>query len=158
MEAIIEILEKVVMLTAEIGIKLVELVGILVLLYTVFRAIYGCITHDTHVRLQLAQGIALALEFKLGGEVLRTVTTRTWDEIAMLGGIIALRGALTLLLHWEIKNEEGRVGEHIEIASKLHEAKEKGVDLQQYAKKVHRLKAQGKPVTLHTHTEVKKDS
>ena len=53
-----------------------------------------------------AQGIALALEFKLGGEVLRTVVVREWAELGILGAIIALRGLLTFLIHWEIKNEE----------------------------------------------------
>jgi len=57
----------------------------------------------------LAQGIALALEFKLGGEVLRTVIVREWNELLILGGIILLRGALTFLIHWEIKNEESRM-------------------------------------------------
>jgi uncharacterized membrane protein len=60
------------------------------------------------VRLVLAQGIALALEFKLGGEVLRTVIVREWSELLILGAIIALRAALTFLSHWEIHNEEKR--------------------------------------------------
>ena len=49
--------------------------------------------------------------FELGGEVLRTVLARDWNELAILGAVIALRGALTVLLHWEIKNErqEGRL-------------------------------------------------
>jgi uncharacterized membrane protein len=61
-----------------------------------------------HIRLDLAEGIALALEFKLGGEVLRTVIVREWTELLILGAIIALRGALTLLIHWEISVEEKR--------------------------------------------------
>ena len=54
----------------------------------------------------LAQGIALALEFKLGGEVLRTVVVREWAELGILGAIILLRATLTFLIHWEIKNEK----------------------------------------------------
>ena len=42
----------------------------------------------------------------MGGEVLRTVIVRTWDELAILGAIIVLRGALTFLLHWEIRTEK----------------------------------------------------
>lgn len=43
--------------------------------------------------------------------MLRTVLARDWNELAILGAVIALRGALTVLLHWEIKNErqEGRL-------------------------------------------------
>ena len=59
--------------------------------------------------MKLAQGIALALEFKLGSEVLRTVIVREQSELIMLGLIILLRGALTFLIHWEIKGEESRL-------------------------------------------------
>lgn len=31
---------------------------------------------------------------------------REWKEIGIVAGIIALRAALTFLLHWEIKEEE----------------------------------------------------
>ena len=98
--------------TAEIGIRLVELAGIMVLLITAVQGVIQYFHHDSSVRLKLAEGIALALEFKLGGEVLRTVLARDWNELAILGAVIALRGALTVLLHWEIKNEK-REHEHV---------------------------------------------
>ncbi len=31
---------------------------------------------------------------------------REWAELGILGAIIVLRGVLTFLIHWEIKNEE----------------------------------------------------
>lgn len=64
---------------------------------------------NAQVRLTLAEGIALALEFKLGGEVLRTVVVREWSELVILGAIIFLRGALTLIIHWEIRSEQTRL-------------------------------------------------
>ena len=106
MTAVVHFLEDVVRYSAEIGIRLVELAGILVLMITAVQGLIGYFKKDPHIRLKLAQGIALALEFKLGGEVLRTVIARDWNELAVLGAIIALRAALTVLLHWEIKNEE----------------------------------------------------
>ena len=66
---------------------------------------------QAHIRLSLAQGISLALEFKLGGEVLRTVLVRELSELMVLGLVILLRGALTFIIHWEIKNEEARLDE-----------------------------------------------
>ena len=108
MEAIVHFLEDVVHFAAEIGITLTELVGIAILLITVGKAIVGYFRKDEHIRLDQAVGIALALEFKLGGEVLRTVIVREWTELLILGAIIALRGALTLLIHWEISVEEKR--------------------------------------------------
>jgi len=64
------------------------------------------------LRLELAQGIALSLEFKMGSEVLRTVVVRDWEELGILGAVILLRGLLTFLIHWEIKNEKQELKEH----------------------------------------------
>ena len=108
MEAIVHFLEDVVHFAAQIGITLTEMAGIAILLITVGKAIIGYFRKSEHLRLDLAEGIALALEFKLGGEVLRTVIVREWTELLILGAIIALRGALTLLIHWEITQEEKR--------------------------------------------------
>ncbi len=115
MDTIIKVLEEIVHYAAQLGIALAELAGITVLLITAVKGMISYFKNDEHLRLELAQGIALALEFKLGGEVLRTVIVREWTELLILGAIIALRGVLTLLLHWEIKVEE----EHDERMLKL---------------------------------------
>ena len=119
MEAVVHFLEQIVHYSTEIGIRVVELAGIMVLLITAAQGVVGYFKKDPHIRLKLAQGIALALEFKLGGEVLRTVLARDWNELAVLGAVIALRAALTMLLHWEIKNEE----QYVEGA--IHEIRRK---------------------------------
>ncbi len=108
MAGILTFLEGIVHLGAELGIVLAEMAGIIILIITAVRSFIACFTRDEHVRLHLAQGIALALEFKLGGEVLRTVVVRQWTELLILGAVVALRGVLTLLLHWEIRVEEER--------------------------------------------------
>lgn len=84
-----------------------EMFGIVVLVYTGVKCFVLWLRRSkTNIRLTLAQGIALSLEFKMGGEVLRTVVVREWSELGILGAIIALRAALTFLIHWEIKNEK----------------------------------------------------
>lgn len=88
------------------AIHLFELVGVIVLIVAGIRGVVNYVRHDPMVRLNLAKGMALCLEFKLGSEILRTVIVRDLSEIAIVGAIIALRAALTFLLHWEIKNEE----------------------------------------------------
>ena len=85
---------------------LMEAFGICVLVYTAVRCFLRWLKKDGNFRLELAEGIALALEFKMGGEVLRTVAVREWEELGILGAVIALRGLLTFLIHWEIKNEQ----------------------------------------------------
>ncbi len=102
-------IEEIFQIVVQCGVLLLECTGVTTLLFTTVKTIWGCIIRDPKVRLTLAKGIALALEFKLGGEVLRTVIVREWSELAILGAIIVLRGALTFLIHWEIKTEEANL-------------------------------------------------
>ena len=90
----------------EYSILLIEFVGVAVLLAAIVRAVIGLFAKKDSVRLNLAEGIALALEFKMGGELLRTVVVREWSELLILGAIILLRAALTFLIHWEIGLEK----------------------------------------------------
>ncbi len=92
-------------LVVEYIILLVEMIGIAVVIYAVVRATVALITHQKRVRLDLAEGIALALEFKLGGELLRTVVVREWKELLILGSVVLLRAAMTFLIQWEIRIE-----------------------------------------------------
>ena len=87
-------------------ILLIELIGIGVLVYTVFKTLIGLFRRHERVRLDLAEGIALSLEFKLGGELLRTVIVREWEELLILGAIVLLRAAMTFLIQWEIRIEK----------------------------------------------------
>ena len=87
------------------AILLIECIGVAVLLYTIFRAVVDLFQRDPTVKLSLAEGFALSLEFKLGGELLRTVIVREWKELLILGAVILLRAALTFLIHWEISIE-----------------------------------------------------
>lgn len=97
-----DVLQDVVLLCT----MLMELFGVCVLVYTAVKCFWRWLHKDSKCRLELAEGIALALEFKMGGEVVRTVVVREWSELGILGAIILLRGLLTFLIHWEIKNEQ----------------------------------------------------
>jgi uncharacterized membrane protein len=101
----IDILHRYQTVIIEAAILLCETIGVLILITTVIRSLIVYFRKDQHIQIMLAQGIGLALEFKLGGEVLRTVTVRGLNELTILGIIIALRGAIALLIHWEIKTE-----------------------------------------------------
>lgn len=106
MSEVITILQEVLHDVVEIATVLMEFFGVCVLVWTALRSFFHWVKRDgQNIRLALAQGIALALEFKMGGEVLRTVVVREWAELGILGAIILLRGLLTFLIHWEIENE-----------------------------------------------------
>jgi uncharacterized membrane protein len=55
------------------------------------------------VRLELGRWLALALEFELAGDILRTAVAPTWNEIGQLAAIIVLRTALNFFLRKEIE-------------------------------------------------------
>lgn len=84
---------------------LIEVVGTVILIHAVITSLIGVCKRQKHAKLKLAEGISLALEFKMGAEVLKSVVARDWNEIGMLAAIVAVRAAMVLLLHWEIKSE-----------------------------------------------------
>ena len=96
-------------------ILLIELAGIIIIVISMVRGFIGYLRRQDSTRIQLAQGIMLGLEFKIGSEVLRSVIVSGWNELGTLAAVILLRSLLTLLLHWEIKVEE----EHDERLLKL---------------------------------------
>jgi len=86
-------------------IHLLETMGVIVILFGAARDFIWYFTGKAvNVRLDLARSLALGLEFKLGGEILRTVIARDLREMAAVGAIILLRGALSFLIHWEIRH------------------------------------------------------
>lgn len=88
-------------------ILFIEMAGILIIVISMVRGFIG-FWQKKSVRIELAQGIMLGLEFKIGSEVLRSVIVSGWEELATLAAVILLRSLLTLLLHWEIGVEEKR--------------------------------------------------
>ena len=113
MHGFIENMDMILTFVVETCTILLELFGIAVLVFTAVKCFIQWIKKDNHhLRLNLAEGIALSLEFKMGSEVLRTVVVRDWEELGILGAVILLRGLLTFLIHWEIKNEENALKEN----------------------------------------------
>ena len=100
MEKVYELIEQYFDIFIKYIVLIIELIGTIVLIYAIVSAIIGLFKHQKHVRLKLAEGIALALEFKIGGELLRTVIVRNWEELLILGAVILLRAALTFLIQW----------------------------------------------------------
>ena len=101
------------------AILLIELAGILIIVISMVRGFVGYLRRDDRTRIELAQGIMLGLEFKVGSEVLRSVIVTGWNELGTLAAIILLRSLLTLLLHWEIGVEEKRQAEKLRLQSEL---------------------------------------
>ena len=56
------------------------------------------------IRLSLARSLALALEFELGADILRTAVAPSWNDVGLLAAIAALRTALNYFLGRELSS------------------------------------------------------
>lgn len=61
-----------------------------------------------NLRLGLGRWLAVALEFELAADVLRTAISPTWQEIGMLAAIAAIRTGLNYFLQLEIDRDAAR--------------------------------------------------
>lgn len=92
-------------------VSLLEIAGIFVITIGSLKAFYyylkAFLMEGRYpIRIELANALALGLEFKMGAEILKTVLVRNLNEIFILGAIILLRALLSLMIHFEMKSEE----------------------------------------------------
>jgi len=65
-------------------------------------------TTKEEIRLHLGRWLALAIEFELAADILRTAMTPTWNEIGQLAAIIVIRTVLNYFLQKDIDKAEER--------------------------------------------------
>ena len=66
--------------------------------------------YKENIRLELGKSLALALEFLLGADILKTVVAPNWHDLGILAAIAILRTALNYFLDKEIEKHERRQG------------------------------------------------
>lgn len=96
---------------AEISANVLELIGIIIIIVGSFRALIKLIRcifekKSFHVVVDLGKALSLALEFKMGAEIIKTVIIHNLEELAILGIVIVIRALLAFIIHWEIRLEE----------------------------------------------------
>lgn len=96
---------------AEISACFLEMVGILIIIIGSFRALIKLVScvikkQPFNVVLDLGKALSLALEFKMGAEIIKTVIIHNLEELAILGAVILIRALLAFIIHWEIRLEE----------------------------------------------------
>lgn len=91
-----------------IGLATLEAVVSALLLFAPRRASRdgGMQAAREEVRLRLGRWLAVALEFELGADILRTAVAPTWSEIGQLAAIAAIRTILNYFLQQEIEKAE----------------------------------------------------
>lgn len=103
-------IENFVELVTPLAIHILESMGIIIIIIGAIKAFYKFILsiitkNNIPIKVEFAQSLTLALEFKLGAEILKTVIVRSLDEMYILAAIIILRAILAFIIHWEMKEE-----------------------------------------------------
>ena len=57
------------------------------------------------IRLYLGRFLALGLEFQVGGDILATAVSPTWEEVQLLAAIVVIRTVLNYFLSKELERE-----------------------------------------------------
>jgi uncharacterized membrane protein len=90
---------------------IVDAAAALIIAHAIIRASYSYVrmtarkqADKMEIRLSLGKSLALALEFLLAADVLRTAVAPNWDEIGKLAAIAALRTSLNYFLERELKH------------------------------------------------------
>ena len=111
MENIIAQYKDIQYILAEFASSTLELVGVLIIIFGSCRALiklFRCLIkkYPFHVVIDLGKALSLALEFKMGAEIIKTVIIHNLEELAILGVVIIIRALLAFIIHWEIKTEQ----------------------------------------------------
>lgn len=97
---------------AQAAATIVEAVGVLVVAIGIARAMVSYVGSlvrwsrpfpPEDLRLDLGRSLALALEFLLGADILRTAVDPSWEEITRLAAIAAIRTVLNFFLERELE-------------------------------------------------------
>lgn len=103
-------IEKIIEMILPTIISVLELIGIFVVSFSALHAFWEYLQtilfhRKFDFKVELANGLATALEFKMAAEILKTVLVREMSELLVLGTVIALRALLSLLIHFELRGE-----------------------------------------------------
>lgn len=102
---------------AEIAACTLELVGIIIIVAGSARALVRLLQclwkkQPFHVVIDLGKALSLALEFKMGAEIIKTVVIHNLEELSILGVVIVIRALLAFIIHWEVRSEQKETREH----------------------------------------------
>ena len=102
---------------AKFSIHSLELVGILIIIVGSAKTFYLTVKRikkkqPVSIVIELGKALSLALEFKMGAEIINTVIIRDLNELAILAVVIVIRALMALLIHWEIVMEKKKNEAH----------------------------------------------
>ena len=100
-----ELLTTITNYIAQAGIELLDIAAMGILLYGSGKSIWMMIRHKPGVTLYLTRFMNIALIVMLCAEIIRLVLIREPLELAIVAGMVALHGAISFLIAWEVNKE-----------------------------------------------------
>ncbi len=110
-----ELLTIVTTYIARVGIELLDIAAMGILLYGSGKSIWMMIRHKPHVTRYLTRFMNIALIVMLCAEIIRLVLIREPLELAIVAGMVALHGAISFLISWEVNREHSHDKERGEV-------------------------------------------
>ena len=110
MDAFLQNYEHILHMLAELSALTLEFIGVLIIVVGSAKSLVSLVSNlirhrAINIVIELGKTLALALEFKMGAEIIKTVIVHDLTELAVLGIVILIRALLAFLIHWEMKME-----------------------------------------------------
>lgn len=113
MDKFLEVYEGFLHALAKITVHTLEIIGISIVIFGTAKVLLHYVKQINNKEgerqnavIALGRNLGLALQFKMGAEIVNTVIVRDLEELLILGLVIILRAILAVLIHWEITTEE----------------------------------------------------
>lgn len=90
-----------------------EFIGIFIICVGAIKTFYEYVKtiknpNKNKIKMDFAESVALALDYKLAGEIIKTVTIKSMEELYVLGAVVILRVVLTFVVQWEISQDKNK--------------------------------------------------
>lgn len=104
-------LEYIIKVIAPYLIHSLELIGMFIIAVGTVKSFYKYLKtianpDKNKIKIDFAESVALALDYKLASEIINTVITKRMQDLIVLGAIILIRVILTVVLQWKIQNDK----------------------------------------------------
>ena len=102
-----EIAEELLFRIVEITCVVIEFIGVGYIIYGFVKEVIDLITKkDKHFSLKLLETFANGLTILMAAEIIKSVTATNIHDVLLILGIVVIRVALSILIHWEIKQDK----------------------------------------------------
>lgn len=106
MSASTKFLHELTLDVASLSMYILELLSIVIIVFSTVIAFFKLFRHERYARIYLLHGQSIGLSFKLGAEILRTVTATSLLDIIEVFLLIVIKACMVMLIERELKSAD----------------------------------------------------